>query len=209
MALLVYNLSAAPLVLANGISTKIPASTAGAGVRGEPWYASGKELRGRSLAEYQALQQQQKQGLVSFVWSVYPEYPTVGLVVQVGAQVAPPSSTDNPTLTESIEFTEPDFETGNERSVTVFEGAPYKMRILQVLCTITRGAPNAQMYLCCHPGGKHEPHSDKFDASSPGQFNETSMISERIIEEGEEVFAYCTTDYVLGRLTMFYQRIND
>ena len=59
MSLLVYNLTAAPLLLANGLSTPIPASTAGVGVRGKPWYASGNELNGRSALEYTALQAQQ------------------------------------------------------------------------------------------------------------------------------------------------------
>ena len=58
MSLLVYNLTAVPLVLANGLSTTIPASTAGVGVRGLPWYASGNELNGRSAPEYAALQAQ-------------------------------------------------------------------------------------------------------------------------------------------------------
>jgi hypothetical protein len=59
MSLLVYNLTTAPLVLANGLSTTIPASTAGVGARGIPWYASGNELNGRSALEYTALQAQQ------------------------------------------------------------------------------------------------------------------------------------------------------
>jgi len=59
MSLLVYNLTAAPLVLANGLSTTIPASTAGAGVRGRPWYASGGELKGLTAPQYIALQAQQ------------------------------------------------------------------------------------------------------------------------------------------------------
>jgi hypothetical protein len=81
MSLLVYNLTAAPLVLANGLSTTIPASTAGAGARGEPWYASGDELNGRSGAEYLALQAQQDAGDVTFQWQSYEEYPTPGLSI--------------------------------------------------------------------------------------------------------------------------------
>jgi hypothetical protein len=63
------------------------------------------------------------------------------------------------------------------------------------------------MFLCCHPGGGHEPHSDKFDASSPGMYVETSTLHDRVIEMGEDVYAFCSTDYVLGRLTVLYQRI--
>jgi len=81
MSLLVYNLTAAPLVLANGLGTTIPASTAGAGVRGEPWYASGAELNGRSVPEYTALQAQQDAGLVAFEWQAFEEYPTYPLLV--------------------------------------------------------------------------------------------------------------------------------
>ena len=81
MSLLVYNLTAAPLVLANGLSTTIPASTAGLGARGEPWYASGNELSGRSGAEYLALQAQQAAGNVTFEWQTFEEYPTYALIV--------------------------------------------------------------------------------------------------------------------------------
>jgi len=88
MSLLVYNLTAAPLVLANGLSTTIPASTAGAGVRGRPWYASGNELNGRSGAEYLALQAQQTSNLVAFEWEQSPDYPTPGLQVAISSTVA-------------------------------------------------------------------------------------------------------------------------
>ena len=81
MSLLVYNLTAAPLVLANGLSTTIPASTAGLGARGEPWYASGAELEGRSGAEYLALQAQQAAGLVAYEWQAFQEYNTYPLLV--------------------------------------------------------------------------------------------------------------------------------
>ena len=81
MSLLVYNLTAVPLVLANGLSTTIPASTAGAGVKGEPWYASGNELEGRSVPEYTTLQAQQAAGLVTFEWQFAPEYDTYPLFV--------------------------------------------------------------------------------------------------------------------------------
>ena len=85
MSLLVYNLTAAPLVLANGLlgvpKTTIPASTSGAGVRGEPWYASGDELEGLDATAYAALQLQQTSGLVAFEWSDAPEYDTYPLYV--------------------------------------------------------------------------------------------------------------------------------
>jgi hypothetical protein len=85
MSLLVYNLTAAPLTLNNGLlgapKTVIPASTAGAGVRGEPWYASGDELEGLDATAYAALQTQQSSGLVAFEWQFAPEYPTGTLVV--------------------------------------------------------------------------------------------------------------------------------
>ncbi len=84
MSLLVYNLTAAPLTLANGLATVIPASTAGAGVRGLPWYAS-NELKGRSGTEYTAVQAQQDAGLVVFQWSDVPEYPVGTLVVEAVA----------------------------------------------------------------------------------------------------------------------------
>jgi hypothetical protein len=89
MSMLVYNLTAAPLVLANGLGTTIPASSAGAGVRGRPWYASGNELAGRSGAQYIALQVQQDAGDVAFQWENSPEYPTVGLTVSSDINAAP------------------------------------------------------------------------------------------------------------------------
>jgi hypothetical protein len=94
MSLLVYNLTAAPLVLANGLSTTIPASTAGAGVRGLPWYASGAELKGRSGAEYLALQAQVSAGVVQYEWEQYPEYP-IGVLVATSAGLAASNATSN------------------------------------------------------------------------------------------------------------------
>ena len=85
MSLLVYNLTAAPLALNNGLlgiaKTVIPASTAGAGVRGEPWYASGDELEGLDATAYAALQTQQLSALFAFEWTDAPEYPTGTLYV--------------------------------------------------------------------------------------------------------------------------------
>jgi hypothetical protein len=208
MSLLVYNLTASPLTLNNGVGTIIPPSGTSEGVRGKPWYSSGNELQGRFVAEYIALQAQQDQGLVSFVWPNYAEYPTPGLVVQIGAQVPPPAV--NPVLSATVSFIEPEFPTGQERALQVFDtaGAPFGFRILQVLCTVSRGAPDAMMYLCCHPDGGHEPHSDRFDASQPGQFVEQAQINERIIEKDEDFYVFLSTDYVLGTITMFYQRIS-
>jgi hypothetical protein len=176
------------------------------------------ELRG--LPSYAALEAQVQAGQVQFHWVGDVDYETPGLTLVTEPKVDPEGpvapgpdlvfGTEDdvyPVLSKLLTFDEPDFETGHDRAIEVFASAPYKFRILQVLCTITRGSPEAQMYLCCHPGGAHEPHSDKFDASSPGMHNETSTLHDRIIEEGEDVFAYCSTDYVLGRLTMMYQRI--
>jgi len=94
MSLLVYNLTAAPLALNNGLlgipKTVIPASTAGAGVRGEPWYASGDELQGLDATAYAALQTQQDAGLVTFEWQAFEEYPTGALQVlsyAIGPQI--------------------------------------------------------------------------------------------------------------------------
>lgn len=81
MPILVYNLTAAPLVLANGLSTSVPASTAGAGVRGKPFVALGGILEGRSGAEYIALQAQQDAGSVAFEWDKLPEFSTGALII--------------------------------------------------------------------------------------------------------------------------------
>jgi len=207
MSLIVYNLTAAPLVLANGVGTTIPASGGSLDFRGKPWYASGNELEGRSLSEYAALQAQQDQGLVSFVWSVYAEYPTPGLIVQIGAQIPPPAV--NPVLSATVSFAEPEFPTGQGRALQVFDIAEtaFAFRILQVSCAVSRGAPGALMYLCCHPEGGHEPHSDRFDASQPGQYSEQAQVNERVVEKGEEFYAFCSNDYVLGSITVIYQRV--
>jgi hypothetical protein len=211
MSLLIYNLTDSPLTLANGVGTKIPPSTtsAGYGVRGKPWYASGNEMEGRSYDEYSALQVQQDRGYVKFVWPVYEEYPTPGLIVQIGAQAPPAPSTDYPVLSATALFDEPEYETGQERTITLLDSTPYKLRILQVLVTVSRGAPGAYMYLCCYPNDVGTPRSDKFDVSQPGNLIETSMVNldARVIDAGKPLHAFCTTDYVLGCMTVSYQRV--
>ena len=85
MSLLVYNLKATSLTLNNGVAGApklvIPASTAGAGARGLPWYGSGDEFEGLDAAAYTALQAQQALGEVAFEWQAFQEYVTYPLLV--------------------------------------------------------------------------------------------------------------------------------
>ena len=87
MPLLVYNLTTAPLTLANPLKTVIPPSTAGLGARGEPWYSSGAELQGLAVSDYTNLQAQVDAGLVSYEWSASPEYNIFPLVAGSAAGV--------------------------------------------------------------------------------------------------------------------------
>jgi len=222
MALYGYNKTTAVRALPAGNPIRRLKSAASAGKLG-PKFDLTEEFRGLTAPDFALLEGERVAGNFDFHWSEEAEYPTPGLLVAtfLGAKGDPGDSAVDagpdlvlgteddvyPVLSKILHFDEPDFETGHDRAIEVFDAAPYKFRILQVFCTITRGAPNAQMYLCCHPGGNHEPHSDKFDASSPGQIPETSTLHDRIIETGEDVYAFCSTDYVLGRLTMMYQRI--
>jgi len=215
MSLLAYNLTAANLPVPDLLA--VPARftpgfaypTSGtAGVRG-PAVDVTNEMRGRSNDNYVAMQNQQNLGLVSFAWTMYEEYPTPGLIVQIGAQApATLAHPEYPVMSATATFDEPDIETGRDRSITIIESAEYRLRILRVFCTITRGAPGAQMYVCCYPRPSDNPHlSDIFDASSPGQKDETAMLRDRIREPGRSVYAIVTNDYVLGQMSVLYQRI--
>jgi len=211
MSLLIYNFTSGTLTLPNGLATRIPSNAAGQPKYGKPWRASGAEIEGRSPEQFTALETQRLAGLTYYCWEGRPEFPTPGLLVVSPFDV--PVTPPNPQVVESLTavFDEPEEgEQGLDRSIMLIPAVPRRTRILQVFGAISRGAPDAQMYLCCHPGalGEHTPHSDKFDASQVTQFSEQASVYDRVLEEGEEVFAYCSSDYVRGNISFTYQYVD-
>jgi len=217
MALLIYNMTATPQVLANGVMTKIPASSNGAGLRGVPWRASGNEMRGRSAAEYVALESQRARGIFSFVWETYPEYDTGALQVatffsdmqyqmvqaQLAANTKPPIDVKVANFEPALYTT----EEGQPRDVKLYEKLPYSVRIISVSGVVTRGAPGAEMYVCCHPDGLHDPHTERFDMSLAGGITEKAVSVNRIIKAGEDVYVYVSSGYVLASIVVLFQPI--
>jgi hypothetical protein len=228
MALLAKNKTTAvvPFPVGNGKFVSLPAAPA-PGKEGEAFNLTG-ELK--NLPNYTAQQALIDAGTVHLYWTDEIKYETPGLAVilgDVGPQGESGADSDEPSpgpdgvlgtdddvytpKAKFIVFDELEYETGGDRVEQVFESevAPYRLRILQVFGAVSRGAKDAQMYLCCHPNGSHEPYSDKFDVSEPGRLVETSFVEDRIIEKDEELYVYCSTDYVLGNLTVVYQRLSE
>jgi hypothetical protein len=209
MPLYAYNLTTLP------IEDEIPSVTLPAfpqtNGRGPACNVTG-QLRKKSRAFYAQLQVKVAEGKIIYVWTVKPEYETPGLSTESSdtkqsPPIAQPPPPEYPVIVRVVQLGEPpEGEQGTERSIEIQPPVEFPLRILLVTGAITRGAPGAQVYLCCHPQGGHDPHSDKFDASQPGILQETSHVGERVVEEGEEFYLYCSSDYVRGYLTVLMQR---
>jgi len=79
MALIAYNLTAAPLVLAAGNPVPTLKASPSVGVRGQGFDVT-VEILGLAAANYTALQAQQDAGSVQYEWTDLPEYNTFSLV---------------------------------------------------------------------------------------------------------------------------------
>lgn len=214
MALLAYNLTTIRLPL-NGVPSVILPASQQAGKQGQAYNVT-SELRVLSEAVYAQLQVQVTQRDVVYVWDTPPVYDTPGLTTESPDEHPTPAPPPDPTpppveypvIVRVVQLDEPpEGEQGLERAIEIFPALEFPLRILLVTGAITRGAPGAQVYLCCHTGGAHELHSDRFDASQPGVLQESAHIEDRVVEAGEDLFIYCTTDYVRGYLTLLIQRV--
>ena len=215
MALLIYNLTPAPLILPNGRRTVIPSNAPGTPQQGNPWRVSGNEIKGLTPAQFDALEQQRLSGATDYRWESLPEYPTPGLTVKSPFDVPATTQTYGVESLTTV-FGEPaEGESGLERNIEMLHPSPYPFRVLKVFATVSRGAPGAQIYLCAHPFtldglllGSHVPFSDRFDASQPGVLTEQASVQDRIVNADYDIHAYCSTDYVRGSITLMYQRIS-
>jgi hypothetical protein len=161
------------------------------------------ELRGLTATQYAAIRALVVAGKISIAWEGEELYATGTLLSSdavAAVEIKPPIDI------KIALFDAPEAETGEPRSIAVCEYLPYPARILSVTGAIRRGAAGAQVYLCEHPDGSGSNLlSDRFDASQVGMLVESSVVHDRILDEGCCIYACASTDYVLGHIVLTLQ----